>query len=275
MKEIVLPNHFNYIGVFLSLRCNLNCSYCVNHQGEFVVPDELTGIDWIKGLSRIKTSKDFPITLQGGEPTIHRDFYSIAATLHDEHKKHIDLLTNGKFNLGEFMGNIHRDVFNRKKLPFVSIRISYHHSLNEWYLMEKLGILKSNGYNIGVFGLSHADNDSMKQVCEDIGVNFTIKEYLDKHKGTYKYPDAINGIQRHALCKPSELLIAPDGKLYRCHSDLYAGINSYGHILDEEVKIPDDFVSCDRFGLCNSCDIKEKTNRLLEKGYTSVEIKEC
>lgn len=277
MDKIIIPPSYNYIGVFLTLRCNLNCPYCINRQGEFEVTGELTGKQWVEGLSRIDTTEDFPITLQGGEPTIHRDFYDIVGNLHG---KKLDLLTNGKFNLTKFMGYVHNGVFRRKREPYASIRLSHHAGLNDGYLMDKVGQLKSNGYSVGVFGLDDStDKSEMVKFCKDANVLYAVKAYLDKdpakNTGVYRYPAAVRGKRKKVKCRPSELLIAPDGRMYRCHSDLYAGINAYGNILDEEVKIPDGFLPCDRFGLCNPCDVKIKTNRLLAEGHTSVEIKGC
>ena len=101
MNKIVLPKSYNYIGVFLTLRCNLNCSYCLNRQGEFDYDrEEMPGEYWLDALGRIETREDLPLSIQGGEPTIHRDFYDIFSNLYG---KHMDLLTNGKFNVAEFM----------------------------------------------------------------------------------------------------------------------------------------------------------------------------
>jgi MoaA/NifB/PqqE/SkfB family radical SAM enzyme len=35
MRPIVIPETHNYIAVFLSLACNLKCSYCINRFEEF------------------------------------------------------------------------------------------------------------------------------------------------------------------------------------------------------------------------------------------------
>lgn len=273
MKEITLPDSYNYIGAFLTFRCNLNCPYCINKQGEFKQTEEMSRKDWIEGLKRIETREDLPITFCGGEPTVHRDFYSIANNLYAEGKT-LDLLTNGKFNAQEFIGNLHSGVFNRKA-PYASIRFSYHKDINDSYLIEKIERLQSTGYNIGVWGLNHNDNSAMKRYCKDCSVDFREKEYLDKDHGTYKYPDALNGELKTVKCKPSELLIAPDGKLYRCHSELYAGLNPYGHILDKEITLPVDYSFCDRYGACNPCDIKLKTDRFQIDGHCSVDIKDA
>jgi len=81
LSKIVLPSSYNYIGVFLTLRCNLACDYCINHFGEMHQYDELSGEEWVKGLTRIQTRTDLPLSLQGGEPTLHEDFYEIVSGL--------------------------------------------------------------------------------------------------------------------------------------------------------------------------------------------------
>ena len=226
MKEIVLPKDWNYIGVFLTFRCNLNCPYCINKQGESKPVPEMTAEKWIKGLSRIKTTNDLPVTLCGGEPTCHREFYTIASELHGEHHKAMDLLTNGKFNALEFLGNIDCEVFKRKA-PYACIRFSHHKGLNEGYLKDKLNMLQSNGFSVGVWGLDCNDNTEMKNWCKENHIDYRIKEFLDETHGTYKYPEMVDGKPKKVLCKPSELLIGPSGNIYRCHANLYADRNPY------------------------------------------------
>lgn len=267
MKPIILPDNVNYIGVFLTLRCNLKCPYCINKIGEFKVQDELSASDWKKGLSRIRTREDLPITLQGGEPTIHRDFYEIV----NGTWKHMDLLTNGLFDVKEFMKKIPPSTFNRRA-KYASIRFSFHEDTNPYALATKVWTLQNNGYNVGIWGLDSNDNSEIKSLCKWFNLDYREKQYLDREHGTYKYPDAITGGARKVLCKPSELLISPSGYIFRCHADLYANRVPVGHIL-EPFTFPD-YKSCDVAGSCNPCDIKLKTDRFQEFGHCSVEIKE-
>ena len=269
MKPIILPENYNYIAAFLTLCCNLNCDYCINRQGEFKVSEEMSGKDWIKGLLRIQTREDLSITLQGGEPTLHKDFYEIAGKLYDKNKK-MDLLTNGLFDVGEFCNKISPSVFEREA-KYASIRFSYHANTNMQALMAKVWLLQIRGYSVGIWGLDNIDNTEIQDFCKWLNIDFRVKEYLDKTHGTYKYPKALNGRLKKVLCKPSELLINPVGYIFRCHADLYANRNPIGHILADEITFPD-YLPCDYFGACNSCDIKLKTNRFQEYGHCSVII---
>lgn len=273
MKEIIIPPEYNYVAAFLTLRCNLGCSYCINRQGTFNIPSEMKASDWIQGLSRIGTRPDLPITLQGGEPTIHPDFYTIVNSLHYEHKKHLDLLTNCMFDIRTFCNNVPVTAFNRGA-KYASIRVSYHKKVSPIGLAMKVWELQNRGYEIGIWGMNNNElGQGMKHLCECLNIDYREKEFLDKNTGTYKYPDAVTQISRKKVwCKPSELLINPEGHIFRCHADLYANRNWIGHILDDEVKFPR-FTECTEFGFCNPCDVKLKTNRLQEFGYCSVTIK--
>ena len=98
----VLPARFNYVGVFLTLDCNKSCFYCINTVGKSRVRPwkgtfGLTGAQWIEGLNRLRLPDDLPVTLQGGEPSLHPEFLEIILGLRDD--LHIDILTNLSFDV--------------------------------------------------------------------------------------------------------------------------------------------------------------------------------
>lgn len=274
MKELVLSPETSYIAAFLTLRCQLNCSYCINRQGDFVLPQEMSSDDWIKGLSRLDTRIDLPISIQGGEPTIHQDFYKIVNGLYYTHHKNMDLLTNGLFDLREFCSQIPTTIFKRDA-KYASIRFSYHSKMSPIALALKVWELQNRGYEVGIWGIDNNPslNKPMKHLCECLNIDFREKEFLSETTGTYKYPEAVTKKERkHVWCKTTELIIGPSGHIFRCHSDLYANRDWIGHILDET--LPSfSFRECSNYGFCNPCDLKVKTNRLQEPGYCAVEIK--
>ncbi len=110
-----------------------------------------------------------------------------------------------------------------------------------------------------------------------MGIDFRVKDFLGCYKnklyGTYHYKDAcLKKIRKSCLCKTTELILAPNGKVYRCHSDLYEGREPIADILDKNFKIEDIYRPCNNYGHCNPCDIKVTTNRLQRFGHTSVDI---
>jgi len=260
----------NYIGVILTFKCRLGCTYCINRAGTLVPRKEITVDEWMKILSPLQTREDLPITLQGGEPTEYPGFYELATRLHEAGKK-VDLLTNGEFDVNEFMRMTVPQMF-RRSAPYASIRFSFHANTDETLLMWKVMKLQIAGYSVGIWGLDHPSmkerNAKVAGYCKEMGIDFRMKEYLDETHGTYKYPEGIRGsiLEHDVLCHPSELLFAPDGKLHPCHHFLYAG----GAEVSKGQELAP--VVCPDFGLCNPCDVKLKTNRLQEGGHCSVRI---
>jgi len=258
----------NYIGVFLTFKCRLGCEYCINRFGGLKARQELAPSEWMEVLKGVQTREDLPITLQGGEPTEYVGFYDLVMRLHQKGHR-IDLLTNGAFDLDEFLANTTPEMFKRKA-PYASIRFSFHKNTDEFCLTTKAHILQNRGYSVGIWGLGHPDmkkrNAKVAWQCREFGLDYREKEYLDEKHGTYKYPDAITGLKKIMVrCYPSEMLFAPNGEQYPCHHFLYRGDDSSALCLN-------DYVMCSHYGLCNPCDIKLKTNRLQESGHCSVRI---
>jgi len=282
LKPIIIPRHYNYIAVFLTLACNLKCSYCINLFGEDGFSKKiLKGEDLVRGLNRIVSREDLPITLQGGEPSIHRDFIYIINNVRKD--LHMDILTNLQFDPEEFIGKVDPARLKRDS-PYASIRVSYHpETMKLEPLVEKTLKLQRAGFSIGIWGVLHPSQEEeilrAQKYCKDLGVDFRLKEFLGEYNGklygTYRYEGACDRtFKKTVMCKTTELIVGGDGSVYRCHSDLYEGRTPVGDILDPSFEIQDIFRVCHCYGHCNPCDVKLKTNRLQEFGHTSVEIKE-
>lgn len=281
MNALVVPSTYQYIGVFLTLSCNLKCSYCINHmvglkQGRKL----LKAADWEKGLKRLQLAHDIPLTLQGGEPSIHIDFYSILKSI-PSHVP-IDLLTNIQFSPDEFFKHIPPSRITRDA-PYSSIRVSYHpETMKLEPTMKKVKRMMELGYKIGLYGVLHPSQEEevlrAQKVCQQEGIDFRTKEFLGQHNGKiyghYAYPGSVfSDSLKNCLCKTSELLIDPFGDVFRCHHDLYNRLNALGNILDPEFQIEDNYRPCSVFGKCNPCDVKIKNNYQQKFGHTSVSIK--
>jgi len=280
MKPLVMPAGHNYIGVFLTFACNYRCAYCINRFEEKLISRKtMPGRDWIAALNRIESTPDLPVTLQGGEPSLHPDFLEIVGGI--DPRLRVDILTNIQFDVDRFMARVGPERVKRDA-PYASIRVSYHPAVMD--LEETAGKVRKmmdKGYSVGLWGVMHPAQvdavEAARRRCRELGIDFRTKEYLGEHggemHGEYKYAGACDRKSaRKVRCRTTELLVDSAGSVYRCHHDLYQGVNVVGHILDPGFQIEDVFRDCGVFGHCNPCDVKVKTNRFQVHGHTSVEI---
>lgn len=280
LQQVVLPDSYNYIGLFLTFECTLGCSYCINRFGGFPAKRrELSGEEWLFGLNRLVSRPDLPLTIQGGEPSLHPHFFTIVKGLRTG--LNIDLLTNLEFDARQFREEIVPERI-RRDAPYASIRVSYHPEVMKIEeLAAKVLSFLDAGYSIGIWGVLHPlwepEVLRARDYCLQLGIDFRTKEFLGEYDGVmhghYSYPDACNRSEgARVICRTTELLLGPDGGIYRCHGDLYTGRTPVGNILDQDLAISSDFRPCDCYGFCNPCDVKLKTDRFQAFGHTSVEI---
>lgn len=280
MKKIAVPTDCNYVGVFLILSCNLSCDYCINTlSGNLIKKKVIPHAEWTKILNRLDLPAGLPITLQGGEPTLHPDFYQIINGLNSDIP--IDLLTNIQFDPVKFASLISPSRLKRDA-KYASIRVSYHPTTMNWAkTLEKVLWLQQKRYSVSLNSVFHPEVENHLLECQAEalakGIDYRFKDFLgvynNKKFGNYKYPDAcFSDNLKTVSCKTSELLIAPDGQVYRCHHDLYNSFKPIGSLLTENISIESSFSPCQMFGKCNPCDVKIKNNRFQEGGHTSVEI---
>lgn len=293
MNPVKIPEGYKYISAFLTMRCNLSCGFCLNnlenstdfHRESF---PEVSGDEWIEMLNRIKSRSQVPITLSGGEPFLHAGFIGIINGLKPD--LNIDILTNlqwGEKGIERFIDKVDPSRV-RRDAPYASIRVSYHPGQmgDGATLVANAKKMKDAGFSIGIWSVLFPSPEQLAAInqmqfrCRDAGIDFRLKEFTGEYKGeTYgdysRYPHSVgaSGL-KSCLCKTSELLIGPNGDVYRCHRDVYAGENPIGNLGNPEFQIQDKFRSCDRYGECHPCDVKVKTNYKQQLGHTSVKIRD-
>lgn len=283
LPPLVMGPQYNYIAAFLTFACNLECSYCINHFETGVIRRPMiSGEAWVAALNRIVSRDDLPITLQGGEPSLHPDFYYILNNVKRE--LNIDILTNLQFDVDEFMQKVGPQRIKRKS-PYASIRVSYHpETMDLEALVPKVVRLLEAGYSVGIWAVAHPSYEKViteaHKRCQGLGIDFRLKDFLGEWQGrlygTYRYQGACEKkFKKNVLCRTTELLMDSAGSVFRCHADLYSGQNPVGCITDPDFAIDDSFRPCAIFGHCNPCDVKVKTNRFQQFGHTSVEIKDA
>ncbi len=290
MKKVVLPNEYKYIAAFLTMRCNINCTYCLNDFGEKFKREsyeEVSGEEWVEGLDRLESRAEVPVTLCGGEPSVHPDFIYIINNLKPE--LNIDILTNLQFSkrmMERFIGEVNPERLKRDA-RYASIRVSYHPEQmgNGEKLVENAKILQDAKFSIGIWAVLYPSQQQLSAInqmqfrCRDAGIDFRLKEYTGEFKGELygdysKYANsAFQDKTRFCECRTPELLISTDTKIYRCHRDLFAQENPVGSLLDERFQADYCFRACSKYGDCHPCDVKVKTDYKQRLGNTSVDIR--
>lgn len=287
MNKIIVPSDYDYVGVYLTDKCHLSCPYCItSHYGSNFLKQgavSLQATQWIEGLNRLVLPKDLPISLQGGEPFLHRGIWEILENVN--HK--IDIMT-------ALPPHLKRDNFlklktldwNKRDAPYPTIRVSYHKGQNDYKeLIERIAELQDI-LSIGLYYLTHPDQsqeeiEQIKSYARKFNVELRLKDFLGMHNGKrygeFYYPDAVLGERKgiNVFCKNTVVPVSPAGDIYLCHSDLYFKRSDrvLGNLLDDTFEFPSDHLPCDNYGLCSECDVKIKTNHYQQYGYTSVNIK--
>ena len=238
LPKLQLPESLNYVGVFLTLECNLGCSYCINDPDQSgqrgilfpIVAQKnkscLTPEQWAMALNRLPFREDLPITLQGGEPMLYWKSKGLGMIL-AETPHYYDLLTNFALKPEVFAANLNGQ---QKKLqrnaPYPSIRVSYHaDEMNRtWHgegfkeLVNRCEALSQYGFDVspvkaesdvGIYMVAHPDNSVTAEMESLYGgrVPFETKEFLGLHDGKlyghYLYPFSTElisaGIYPHTL----------------------------------------------------------------------------
>lgn len=91
--EVELVHSLEHIVMEITNACNLNCIHCYNDSGH-KIRDELTLTEFYKVINEMKNLGVLRITLSGGEPLLHPQFFEIAQYIRDKGLE-LGLFTNG------------------------------------------------------------------------------------------------------------------------------------------------------------------------------------
>lgn len=227
LPQLQLPDTLNYVGVFLTLECNLSCSYCINDpqqagQRGVLFPikakslrNYLTPDEWAQVLKRIPFRQDLPITLQGGEPMLYWEGKGLGMIL-SETPHYFDLLTNFSLKPEVFANNLNGQQRKlQRDAPYPSIRVSYHaEEMNRTWrgqgfaeLTNRCEALRNYGFrvspiktesDVGIYMVAHPQNRATAEIKSIYAgrVPFETKEFLGIHEGElyghYLYPFSTN-----------------------------------------------------------------------------------
>lgn len=256
-----LSGFYNYIALFLTFRCNYSCPYCINWKRK---SRELSASEWIRLLEHIDTA--LPITICGGEPSLHSEFFSIIKSI----PQRVHLLTNLQFDPALLVTNgISPERFN-SSMPFAPIRVSFHpDSMDFETIVSKMRYLKEHGFRAALYCIETEETKKYIEKFKEIDwLDFQTKPLLPNTEA-----ESIR-CENPVWCRTKEFLIDPAGLVFKCHRDLYKGLNPIFSLSDYLVfpsLLMSEFRECYTHDVCHPCDLKIKRDRFGRNGYKSIE----
>lgn len=292
MPKIIIPcDFYSYWGVFLTLKCNFSCPFCIQKTAGRIPEYMLaSGKDWVSALNSIGDrrrkkylflNKVRKISLIGGEPTLHPDFFEIANGLDRDWS--ITVTTNlGSPAFNDIPG-FAKKLKRRRKFR---IHASFHEGpIDGKEFIKRAVELKRAGIPVNrIFTVVWPPDEQGRfreysRVFKENGLFLERQRYSGFYKGklypfagsdesAFEFTDQITDYDEYArgcsmagrkkiLCRMNKVLFAPDGTIYNCHYKIYSGSgDSYGNIFSAgpRVRIPEDYFPCNDYGFCNPCD---------------------
>ena len=222
-RDLEIPESYNYIALFLTMRCNLKCSYC-SHGFVKSKYEDMPAREWFKVFSKLDTDV---IVLAGKEPTLHKEFIDIV---------------NGCIKSILIYSNLTTDV-PVKNIKYPAMwRLSCHsttedeaHKFVADYVNLKLlrhDITACTGVKVP---------EDVNKVLSDANIQVHIDPFMDWPKKSDK---------QSVKCMFDRVLIAPDGVRYHCLSKMLRK-DPEGVLA---LEAPDEGVVCNSPSACLPCD---------------------
>ena len=234
--------------LYLTLRCNLKCYFCVNKQyGLTPAFKESWGVDWLQYLNRIYNIKQLHI--QGGEPMLHKDFFYIVNGLDD-------------YNVCIFTNLPHKYIDEVSKMKVnnnnIILLISYHPLNDERPVNQFVDDLRRipKGIKWAVH-LIDIPEVSYKLYARAFRKYDIFLERQDVSLTTEHYNIPVTGF-KSVYCKSNMATVAPDMSLYRCVGLM---LRRTDPVSVYDYNFNPDFEICNFYGLCGQCTTAKEIKR--------------
>lgn len=216
----------------------------------------MTAAQWTSALNRLDPANDTPVRLINGGPALHPEFHDIIEGLNNSLQ--LIFATSLKFDTAEFI---------KQTQPGRSIKVHAGYApetLKADEAISRSTKLKDAGFDITVIMGVRPDialfEPEIRHKCESAGIDFIARDMPDPgasgQGGKLKWDDCCGAAHaKNVLCRTTGILIAPDGNVYRCHSNLYNRADPVVHILSPFFPATKKFLPCGRYGGCDPADV--------------------
>jgi len=232
------------VRAYLTLRCNLQCEFCVNtyidsgiHLNTYrlLSPDEWINI--FNGLNR-------DIVITGGEPLLYPGLSEIITGVKSE--LGITIYSNLKVPIRNDISWI-----KRKGLVFYG---SYHPNYGkDCVFVENVRILKQHAVPFTLHAIDVMGREKLEKLfIERLGTDFP-KISIDEDQRNL-FDSSSKKFKKRVRCRRTIILIAPDGTRYQCVSRMVRRVDPFESMLKESFTGPCREVICNDYGFCAPCD---------------------
>lgn len=235
------------IHLYITLRCNFNCTYCVNNYDKVDFCGysyELKSIDeWAYKINDLKRKT----IITGGEPFLYRYDKKDIIDLVNKVDRDIDvkIYTNCGIDIIKQLKKLERPI---------DLMISFHPQETKFEtFFNNIDYLKNNRINFtthivdALDNLNHPNVEIMKHEMSKRNLSIS----CDKDQ-------SFEGSQRkfklNAKCSKKIILLAPDGTRYHCVGKLMRRKDPLENVFAEDLKNELSIINCNEYGYCAPCD---------------------
>lgn len=255
LKKVILPPRFDgWLRVYLTLKCNLNCPYCVhNHNLNDSKALDYQMASWRQWAEFINQTRR-NVIFTGGEPFLYPNFIELLNAINREIK--VKIYTN----LGADLQSFTRDC--KKPVTFFA---TYHPSsgplenfINTINRIRTAGKFKGNIHMVGWSKQRNFVSEAKETFAKNKWyVYIDDDQYLLANCSSLKF-------RKKAQCTRRIYLIAPDGRRFLCVSKMLRQIDALGNVFERGLGQELITVKCEEYGYCNPCDsLGETTMKVL------------
>ena len=232
------------VRAYLTLRCNLNCEFCVNTyvDGGLKLLDYqlLSPAQWI----RIFNSLGRDIVITGGEPLLYPGLDEIILGVNP--KLDITIYSN-------LMVPLKGDLswLRRKGL---AMYLSYHPSYgDDNVFIENVRLLKQYKVPFTLHAIDVMGREKLEKMCAHRLRGEALHIIIDKDQRKL-FESSSKKFKKRVNCQRSIILIAPDGYRYQCVSRMVRRVAPLENLLTESFTGECRTVDCGDYGYCAPCD---------------------
>ena len=235
--------------VYITLRCNLHCSYCSDglayDQSEMEYP-RLTGEQWIEVIDALPGNS---LIFTGGEPTLHPELPLI---INSVRQPDISLYTNLACNVGKLLDSLTKPVRFFTSFHPNNLGVTVAKSVAALDLLKEHPMCREIVSHHIINHSSNGSADEIKAFSNEFSrAGYTLLRYDDQFDVNVYGADMCNfKVTKTVRCTVDRIIIAPDGKRYFCVSKMIR--QTRDGAIPLETPLPS--MICDEYGLCSPCD---------------------